>query len=142
MDKPRPSLFRIAITDYPTFLAWLSPVILWAGYVFSKPGTDSSLFYIAIAVTVVAIPVIIWRILYFLKIFEVGEEAAAEILGVSYYRSRGRVDFSYNYKGSEYTSGNLLLVGGRVRELAAGQEVVVIVDPENPKKAVIREMFA
>lgn len=142
MDKPRPSLSRVAMTDYPTFLAWLSPIIIWAGYVFGNPGINSSLFYIGIAMTVVAIPVILWRILYFLKIFEIGEEATAEILGVNYYRSRGRADFSYNYKGSGYTASNLLLVSGRVRELTAGQKVVILVDPENPKSAVIREMFA
>ncbi|MEN8242616.1 MAG: DUF3592 domain-containing protein [Chloroflexota bacterium] len=141
MEKQRPSLFRIAFTDYPTFLSLISPLILWIGYFLSKSGTDSSLLYISIAVTVAAIPVIIWRILYFLKIFDVGEEATAEILGVRFYRSRGRVDFNYTYKGTDYTSSNLLLASERVRNLTAGKEVTVLVNPENPKKSVIRDMF-
>lgn len=142
MDTQRPSLFRIAITDYLTFLAWISTVILWAGYFFTAPGTSSSLLYISVAVTVIAIPVIIWRILYILRIFKIGEGISAKILGISFYRSRGRVDFTYIYKGSEYISNNLLLVSGRVRELTAGKEIDILLNPENPKQAVIRGIFS
>ena len=143
MNKQRPSIFRILQCDYAAFMAVIFPVVMWAIFLFNlyQETNDSKIIYISVVITAIAIPLIIWRIFHFIKFFDIGEETTAVILGVSFYRSRGRADFSYNYKGTDYTSTNLLMNNGRVRKLISGQEIIVLVNPSKPNKAVIRDLF-
>jgi hypothetical protein len=143
MDKPRPSLFRIIRNDYAAFMAVILPIVLWGLFLFSvyQENINPNMTNLSIVITAAAIPLLIYRIFYIFKFFNTGEETTAVILGVSFYRSRGRADFSYTYQGAEYTSGNLLMSSGPVKQLSRGQEVVVLVNPDNPKKAVIRDLF-
>lgn len=144
MKSQRPSLLQIFRTDYAAFMALVFPVVFWAMAIFlnyNQPPADTGLLYIGISLTAAAVPLILWRIYYFLKIFDIGVEAAGVIQGVGFYRSRGRVNYIYTYQGTRFSAGNPIIRNKRTKELAAGQEVTVLVNPNNPKRAVIKHLF-
>lgn len=141
MEKSQPVLFRILINDYLCFLSAITPIFIWFAYFMNRSGLDDFMLYISISVTSVAIPLLIWRIIYFFKLFKTGEETAAVIIGVLFFRGRGRVDYNYSYKGTDYTAGHAIMKNRRTIQLAPGQQIDILVNPDNPTKAVIQNLF-
>jgi hypothetical protein len=141
MIKQRPSVFRILITDYLAFLALLFPIVIWPVYFFGRSGQDETTFYTAIVITIIAIPVLIWRIYYFIKMFDTGVESSAVVQGLSFYRSRGRVEYTYTFQGTQYAGRDVVNKFGRVKDLHPTQQITILVDPGNPKQAIIRKLY-
>jgi hypothetical protein len=74
-------------------------------------------------------------------VFEDGTEAKGVVTGLSFFRGRGRVQYSYTVHGEKQTSDNAINKNGRTRKLKVGQKVTVLVDRNNPKRAFIREIY-
>jgi hypothetical protein len=142
MIKQPPSVFRILITDYLAFLALLFPIVLWPVYFFGRSGQQETTYYTVIVITIIAIPVLIWRIYYFIKMFDIGVETPAVIQGLNFYRSRGRVEFTYTYQGTQYAGRDLVFKFGRVKDILPNQEVKVLVDPNKPTQAIIKKLYS
>ncbi|HEX9838566.1 MAG TPA: DUF3592 domain-containing protein, partial [Anaerolineales bacterium] len=75
------------------------------------------------------------------SVFEDGTEAKGVVTGLSFFRGRGRVQYSYTFQGEKQTSDNAINKNGRTRKLRVGEAVTVIVDPNDPKRAFIREIY-
>jgi hypothetical protein len=106
-------------------------------------GGDGSMFlYIAIAVTAICIPLALWRVSSFRKAFARGVEVPGLVRDTSFYRGRGRLEFTYTYQGREYTSAASVQESAAVAALSPNSRVTVILDPEAPAKAYLRDLFA
>lgn len=144
MNRQRPSLFRIISNDYPSLLAVLFPVVFWifTAYFFYGGDASAELFLLLSAgMTVVAIPVLIWRYRMVASVFEDGMETPGTIQSIHFFRGRGRVEYIYTFQGQKYASGNAVNRTKYTRDLSGGQSVTVVVDPENPKRAFIKEIY-
>jgi hypothetical protein len=141
MNQQRPALLRILYTDYLAFMALLFPAVFWIILLFGRTAQDAYMFYITVAMTAVAIPLLLWRIFFFIKMFDTGVETPAVIQGMSFYRSRGRVGYTYTFNGAQYAAQDVIFKIGRVKEFASGEEVVALVDPNNPKRAIIKKLY-
>ena len=142
----QPSLLKIVTIDYVAFLGWLFPVVMWGMYVVfivlgNVKTNDFTLPIILAVITVVALAILIWRIQVFNTIFSDGIETIATINNVSFFRDRGRVDYVYTHQGQKYASGNPIQKVKQTLALKVGEQVVLMVDRNNPKRAFIRDLY-
>jgi hypothetical protein len=142
----QPSLFKIMTIDYIALTAFLFPVVSWGFYiallVFKRiDATDYDFPAIAASITVVAIVVLAWRIRLFYSIFTDGIEAPATISNIMFFRDRGRVDYIYTIQGEKFSSGNAIHKVKQTRSLQVGEQVIVMVDRNNLKRAFIRDLY-
>lgn len=145
MNK-HPSLIKIITIDYIACLAFLIPVIFWGLYIVliilqKVTLADFALPVIFSVITIVAIGVLVWRIQVFNTVFNDGLETPATVSNISFFRDRGRVDFVYTYQGQKYIGGNAILKVKQTQALQIGEQVIVIVDRNNPKRAFIRDLY-
>lgn len=157
MNTQQPSVWRIISVDYAALLAILFPGVTWGGYVgfalffadSSDRGWDPLLgdnglpfwFWFALAETVLSIPTLMWRVTRIRGILACGEEAPGEVLSVSFYRDRGRIEYTYSYHGQEHRNWNAVHKTARTTALQQGQKITVAVDPQGPKRAVIKDLY-
>jgi len=145
MNK-QPSLIKIMTVDYAAFLAFTFPVIMWGLYIAlvvlqNVKMTDLVLPAIFTAITIISIGIMAWRIQVFNAIFNDGIEMPATISNVSFFRDRGRVDYVYTYQGQKHTAGNAVHKVKQTQALQVGEQVIVMVDRNNPKRAYIRDLY-
>ena len=144
MQNQRPSLFRIITVDYPSLLSVLFPIIFWvfSAYYFYI-GDDSLLFFalLSVGVSVVGIPFLFWRYRIISSVFEDGIETQGTIMGVSFFRGRGRVEYTYNFQGQKYMSGNAINRTKHTKTLRDGQQVTILIDRNDPKRAFVKEIY-
>jgi hypothetical protein len=144
MQNQSPSLFRIISTDYPSYLSVLFPVVFGAFtvYFLITNNNSSQLFLLITAlVTIIGVPTLIQRYRTISSVFTNGTPAKGLITAIGFLRGRGRVEYSYTAQGERYTSRNAINRNGRTRKLRVGQNVNVVVDPDDPKRAFIQEIY-
>lgn len=142
----QPSLLKIITIDYIAFLGWLFPVVMWGIYIAlivlgNIKANDFTLPIIFAVISVVALAILMWRIQVFNTVFSDGIETTATINNVSFFRDRGRVDYVYTYQGQKYVSGNAIHKVKQTLALKVGEQVVLMVDRNNPKRAFIRDLY-
>ncbi len=144
----RPSLLRILTVDYPCFVALMVPVILvvlsLAGLFFTldvNVWNDLKSILISAAILLVALVVLAWRVQLFNAVFDDSIQAVATISRVSFYRDRGHIGYVYSYQGQKFNGGSVVMRMKRTRALQPGQQVVVMVDRNRPKRAFIRDLY-
>ncbi len=145
MDR-KPSLFKILFTDAIAFISILFVVVSWLLYLylFVLQGQDASISSLPVIfglITLLAIMLITWRVSAINSIFARGVEINATISRVFFYRNRGRVDCVYFYLGEQFSSTCRVMKNRDTRELEPGMGVVVLVDPDHPDRALIRDLF-
>jgi hypothetical protein len=144
MQNQSPSLFRIISTDYPSYLSVLFPAVFGAFtlYFFNTENNSSQLFLLITSiVTFIGIPTLIQRYRTISSVFAKGIPTKGVITAIGFLRGRGRVEYSYTAQGERYTSSNAINRNGRTRKLRIGQNVNVVVDPDDPKRAFIQEIY-
>ena len=142
----QPSLLKIITIDYIAFLGWLFPVVMWGIYIAlivlgNIKANDFTLPIIFAVISVVALAILMWRIQVFNTVFSDGIETTATINNVSFFRDRGRVDYVHTYQGQKYVSGNAIHKVKQTLALKVGEQVVLMVDRNNPKRAFIRNLY-
>lgn len=155
-SRTRASLWWIILSDYLAQLAVLFPLVMWGIYVAAaviglpalKPGRppltaeDSpQLLYMAVIFTIVGIPALIWRFRRFQSLFDCGQEVEGRVVRVWFYRGRGRVEFEYAYQDRLFKRSQAIASNRRTRRLRTETEVTVVVDPSNPGRAAIRQLY-
>lgn len=144
MQNQSPSLFRVISTDYPSYLSVLFPVVFvgFTIYFFAVGNDAVQLFlFLAIGVTVIGIPILVQRYRTITSVFESGQQINGVITSIGFFRGRGNVGYSYTFQGEKLTSSNAINRNSRTRNLRVGQTVKILVDPDNPKQAFIREIY-
>jgi len=152
----QPSLLRIIQSDYTALFALGFPAVAWVMYIAIAyfgffpglrgrdplTGADAPFFlYLGIITTLVGVPIFIWRVRSFQTLFAQGVQVTGRITSVSFFRDRGRVEYTYTYEGETYNGGNAIMKTGRTQALQPDTEVVLIVDRSNPKRALIRDLY-
>ncbi len=156
-QKFSPSIIRIIQSDVAAMVGILIPtavVILFvfvtvmglfpeqSGYAIQQdPQGPVIFFYALIAGIVIGIPLTAWRVSVIQKLFERSLETPGKISGLSFSRDRGRVEFTYVFEGKNYTSGSSIMKNKRTERLLPGSQVTLMVDPQKPKNAMIRDLY-
>ena len=157
LNKTRPSIVRIVQSDYLSMLGVLIPIvslimyaaIVFNGYLPALRGHDPIngahgalfFFYLSILGVVVGLPLAFWRIRTVQILFSKSMEVNGQITNIAFIRDRGRVDYSYIYQSKNYTGGIAIMKTSQTQKLRVGNQVVILVDPDNPKGSLIRDLY-
>lgn len=155
-NNSKPSLIHIIQSDYLAQLGVLFPVItfgMWMIFVvitlWSKSGAlpqqaliETSIFIIMFIVSsLIGVPLVVWRIRYIQHMFLIGIPITGQITQVSFYRDRGKVEYSYSYQGQTYAGNNAVVITNQVKHLQAASPTMLLVHPDQPKRALIRDLY-
>jgi hypothetical protein len=145
INRKSPSLVRLIDTDYIALGAVLVPLVMWCMYaVLLLTGSGQApggIFFIAAAITVIAALVLLWRYRTIAGVFADGIEVPATIHNAAFFRDRGRLEYVYTIQGEKYLGGVAVHKNRRTAALRPGEQVVVLVDPDHPKRAFIRDLY-
>lgn len=156
-EKVKPSLIRMIQSDYLALLGVLVPIVSFVLYVSVAyfgffpgfrghdpiQGTEGAplFFYLFIAGFVVGIPLATWRIHYIQQMFAKCEAVFGHVTSLSFFRDRGNVQYTYTFKDQEYHGANAIMKTARTQQLESGSQINLLVDPENPARALIRDLY-
>jgi hypothetical protein len=151
-----PSALGVMETDYPSVLCIVAPLVglgLWllidvAGVSLSRRGTDvgpgAGSFFLRLGgvAFAVCVPLLAWRVRGLMTLLREGTQTPGRVTGVDFFKDRGSVTFAYTHEGQDYEATRSLSQNSRTRLLEVDQPVTVVVDPENPARALIRDLYA
>jgi hypothetical protein len=155
--KPdKPSIVHIVRLDSWASGALLILMIFWATLAFTivtadpVSASDQVQFtvYVALIATAISVPILVWRIRFFRKIFSTGVTVRGVIVANLDYRQRAgrhlirriQVEYAYTYQGQSYLR-RADITKGWIAALQPGREVEVIVDSSHPKRAFIKQVY-
>ena len=147
------SFIGIVKNDYGALLGLAMPLLLWGICIannvfsisFSRRGTDmppETYFYLAIIGTVLGLALLAWRVYSFQQTFANGENAVGRITSISFFKDRGRIEYSYSLNGQTFQSGNAIMKNKKTQSLRNGDEIELIVDRLNPQRAFIKTLYS
>lgn len=139
-----PSIIRIIQTDYYSFLSVIFLLILWSVFAITqilKLESPAGAIYVALALSLFAIVVIIWRYQTIQSLFSTGVETIATITEVWFYRGRGRINYAYTYRGREILTGDDVVPTNKSKSLRTADRIKVLIDPENPDRTIICDIY-
>jgi hypothetical protein len=156
-DRTKPSIVRIIQSDFLALLGVLVPIVALIMYVAVAyfgyfpgfrgrdpiQGTEGAPLFLNlfIAGLVIGVPLAIWRIRSIQQMFSKSVEVVGQITNISFRKDRGRVEYSYTYQSQAYSGGNAIMKNGKTQNLRSGNEVVLLVNPDDPKRALIRDLY-
>ena len=155
-DVEKPSIYRIIRSDYAATLTAIMIVVIWGMYIALNyfgylPGTrgrdplteaDAPFFRnLGFVVTLIGMPIIGWRIRFFRKMFEFGEEVPGEVVNIWFRGDRGKIEYTYRYQNENYHSKKFIFKSERTKHHIQGDKVTLMVNPENPKQNVIKDFY-
>jgi hypothetical protein len=157
IEKRKPSLVRMIQSDYLVLLGILIPVVslimyiavAYFGYFPGLRGHDpiqgsegAPLFlYLFLGGLVIGVPLAIWRIRTIQQLFSIGVEVTAVIKDIYFQKDRGAVQYAYTYQGQEFLGASSIMKTKQTQKLSPGNEVVLLINPEQPKRALIRDLY-
>jgi hypothetical protein len=156
-NKTKPSIIRIIQSDFVALIGLIVPLVslimyicvAYFGYFPGLRGRDPIqgtegapvFLYLFIIGLVLGLPLAFWRIRTIQQLFSKGIEVGGQIIAISFYRDRGRVEYSYSHAGQAYSGGNAIMKTSRTQQLRSGDQIVLLVNPDEPKRALIRDLY-
>lgn len=142
------SVKRIISSDYATgfftyafFISWAMYFIVWILNL-SFMGGSTTFEKVAILITCIGILVFVWRLHFFKTLYNHGVETTGTITFLGYFSKGNRIEYAYAFKNKQYSSGNGLSPQFiKENNYNLGDEILLLVDPKKPKKAVIKDIY-
>lgn len=151
------SLSRILWLDYPAFNAVLFPVVLWAitgilaaldyrgltqtDQAGTISGTTQAIFYVALFLSLICVPLVILRWKIFWSIWREGIEVPGKITQTVFLRDRGQIYFTYRYKEYEYKARIVVHKTRKTMAVKKEDKVMLVISPNDPKQVFIRDFY-
>ena len=139
-----PSIFKIIQTDYYTFLAILFLLILWSFFVLSQLfdlANPNGSVYIVLALSALSAGVILWRYQSIHMLFLNGLDVPGIVTEIWFYRGRGRINYTYHYRGHEYLSGDDIMPTAESRSIRNGDRITILMDANNPNRTIVKGLY-
>ena len=103
--------------------------------------SPSGAIYVALTLSIVALAIIIWRYQLIISRFSQGSPVPATITEIWFFRGRGRINYTFTYRGHEFITGDDVVPTRNSRSLRTGDRVTVMLDPDNPERAIISDIY-
>lgn len=144
MIEQRPSIFRIIWMDAAAFLSAIFAALFAAfiAYDFLRGNTPNQTTLLMFGgIILVALGILVWRLTTIFNLFNDGQEATATITDISFYRDRGRVAYIFMFQNEKYLNSNAVMKHGKSRMLQVGEQTIVLVNRDNPKKSILKDLY-
>jgi hypothetical protein len=73
--------------------------------------------------------------------FKRGIEVPGELVRVYLHQDRGRVDYTFTLEDQKYSGSAAIHKNALTSDFTVGKAVTVIVDPDQPEKAMLAELY-
>ena len=142
----KPSLRAIIWNDWPALACSIGAPTIWAiffGYALvQRPLTaDPFVVFLSAISTAALLGVLAWRIWRIYAMFARGIEVPGHVALFRLAKDRGRLEYAYQFGGYPASSWSPVHQTKRVLSLQVGQQVQVLVDPMNPGRAILKELY-
>lgn len=148
----KPALRKVLWTDYPSFIFVSFSVAAWIIYVawvpawrkdgpIINPQLAPYTLLIAILISLLGIGVVAYRLHLLRTVFSKGVEVRGKITEITLPRDRGRVNYSFYYQNKEFSSFAPIHRNKQTLSLKKGDRVTLVIDPEYPVRAFIRDLY-
>jgi hypothetical protein len=104
-------------------------------------GFDALGFGIALIVTVSAYLYLFKRVNSIKNIFKTGDQIIGKITDISFFKDRGRIEYTYSYQRQTFQSGTAIMKNSKTESFLTGQELLLVVDSANPNKVLIQDLY-
>lgn len=154
------SLTKQLKNDFATGILLIIPLVSWGLYFFHLKGflsykntggaiapvstSGSQIFlHLGIVLSTIILILLVLRVLLFMKLCKEGVVAEAKITHLSFFRDRGRIEFSYSLHGNDFSSANGIFKNKYTSTLREGDLIKVVFHPDSQKKkGSFLELFA
>lgn len=146
MEREVPSTLRFIWADWWALVGlalavapWSVPLLL--GLIGRLPAVFTVFSGVSALCSLLGALLLYFRLRRLRRFFEQGVELSGIIESSYLFFERGRVFFSYHYKHGHFQSSMTLHDTWTVRTLRRGKTVRVLVDPNNPTRAILPAVF-
>ena len=144
MPDERPSLLRILQADLASLLALIFLVVYWGFYLLDALVLNNQMAALPaplLAGTLAGVGILIWRLNFVLELFQRGSEAAAVVEDVGVWRTHLTVHLMYTVRGQRYFHALSMLPTQRTLAITRCDELIVLYDPDNPRRILIKDLY-
>jgi hypothetical protein len=144
MNDKGPSIFKVIWIDYWAFVSVMLCLIAVGMYVYDRffsRNLSQSFSWFSLGVLILGLFGLAWRYVSIVSLYNSGLEARATVSEVSFFRDRGYIKYIYPYENKKYASHMTVMKNTTTARYQVGNEIGVIVDRENPKKSLIKDLF-
>jgi hypothetical protein len=141
--KMKTSLTKIIWNDWSAFFAFCAIPIMWIihiGFPHFKNGASVPI-EIGIALSVIAMLALVWRITRVQKLFVSGEETNGVVVAVIIVKDRGRLEYSYRVNEEIINGWSPVHKSKQVLSLQVGQKITVLYDRIHPVNSIVADLF-
>ncbi len=144
--RQEPRMWRILKSDYLSRVLGTASLVLWALYLASAFGflhrTGGTIYLLfAGVVTAISVPLFFVRLQRIKHLFANGILIKGEIERVQFLKGASRVEYKFSFGSQEIKTGAAVNKTATVKQLRAGQQVELVVDPQNPKRSFIVDLY-
>jgi hypothetical protein len=144
MNDKQPSILKIIWMDFWAMISTIFVVVSPALYfylAYTEENFSQQPAWILWGLFALAIFGLASRCISIFSLFNGGLEARATISEIGFFRDRGFIKYVYSFQGQKYASQMRVMKNRTTTSYQIGDEVNVIVDRENPRKSIIRDLF-
>jgi hypothetical protein len=144
MPDEKPSLLRILQVDLASMLAFIFLLAFWGYYLLDASYARTRVIGLPpplMAGTLAGIGTLLWRLKTILDLFQRGSEAAAVVQDVGTWRTHLTIHLVYTVRSQQYAYAISLLPSHYARDVAQHDEVIVLYDPDNPRRVLIKSLY-
>jgi hypothetical protein len=106
-----------------------------------KPFSPTYLLLAAAVAAVIGLVILVWRVWTIRRIYARSVEVSGNLSEVAVVKDRAKLVFKFEYAGGAYECGCSVHLNRRSRKLKQGSAVAVLLDPADPRRALIRDLF-
>lgn len=147
-----PALRQILWTDYTAFIHAVLLVMVWVVFIAWVPSWRTSgpiispkmaPYYLGfcLLISFISLAMLAYRVYLVKMIFSQGDQVRGRITKIEFRRDRGRVEYVFIYKGEERRVRAGIHRTKQTLALKKGARVIIMVDPSNPEKAFIHDLY-
>jgi hypothetical protein len=143
-ERKRPTILRTLDADYTAALALMAPFIFWLLFWFLSilHIVDLQILrYIVIALSIGSLLFAAWRCWLIGNIFTSGVDTQAEVQHIWFSGDRGRLVFTFIWERAPLQKNSMIPKNDYTESLREGQSIMVMVDPHQPKRAFVRDLY-
>jgi predicted small secreted protein len=144
-----PSALKIIRTDFvlviiTTIILLTAPLYLVVITAILGTLTSESLLYIGggLFADVAAVILIATKVKVIKSTFQKAEEIKGTIINIEPRRFNVQIEYEYTYRNEKYTGYDNISKSDKTKYYQKGDAVILVINPEKPNKAIIRDAYA
>ena len=144
MNEKQPSILKIIWIDYWAFISAMLCLVAVGMYVydtFFSGNPTQSFTWLSLGIFILGLLGLAWRYVSLVSLYNSGLEAKATVSEVGFFRDRSYIKYIYPYENQKYASHMTVMKNKTTIRYQVGTQMEVMVDRENPKKSMIKDLF-